>query len=349
MASSSGIAARRRARIITFTALVMLLIVGLVASAALGQYNIPLTDVFRGLLHPLGIGPAPQDKTAMAVLWTIRFPRLALGVVVGAGLATSGAVMQAVFSNPLAEPGIVGVSSGAALGAAVAIVTFPNALAGFGVPAAAFCTGLAAAMLVYVLSRSRGRSQVVALVLTGIAVTAVASALTSVTTYIAPTTARDQIVFWQMGSLAGASWAHVAVVAVIVAFGLVWAALISRQLDTLALGDTAAGHVGIKVGLVRICAITLSALLASAAVAYAGVIGFVGLIVPHLLRLVMGPSNRFLVPGSMLGGAVLITASDLIARNLIPFADLPIGIFTALVGGPTFFILLRHGMAKGSK
>ncbi|MBV7363168.1 iron ABC transporter permease [Actinomycetaceae bacterium TAE3-ERU4] len=320
----------------------------ILASAALGQYDIAITDVIRALLSPLGVTSSPTDPTAMPVLWTIRFPRVVLGLAVGAGLAVSGAVMQAVFSNPLAEPGIVGVSSGAALGASFSIVAFPHALAGFAVPLAAFATGLIAALLVYLLARANGRAQVISLVLTGIAVTAVASALTSIATYVAPTTARDQIVFWQMGSLAGASWTHVGAVVSIVTFGLIWALLISTQLDALALGDAAAGHVGLNVGLVRICGITLSALLASAAVAYAGVIGFVGLIIPHLLRITMGPANRFLIPGSLLGGALLITLSDIAARNLVPFADLPIGIFTALVGGPTFFILLRRGLARKS-
>ncbi|WP_083563069.1 FecCD family ABC transporter permease [Boudabousia liubingyangii] len=344
-AANNGLARRHRARRVTFTLLIILLVLAVIASAALGQYYVSIPDVLAALGKPLGLGAGPGDPMASNILWNIRFPRIALGLLVGAALATSGAVMQAVFSNPLAEPGIVGVSSGAALGASFAIVTYPMALAGFAVPLSAFATGLGAALLVYVLSRSGGQAQVVTLVLTGIAVTAVASALTAVATYMAPSTARDQIVFWQLGSLAGASWTHVMAVGVIVLLGLIWAQLISRQLDLLALGDRAAGHLGINVGLIRICAITLSALLAAAAVAYAGVIGFVGLIVPHLMRLIIGPANRYLIPAALLGGALLITLADLVSRNLIPFADLPIGIFTALVGGPTFFILLRRGLA----
>ncbi|WP_083563684.1 FecCD family ABC transporter permease [Boudabousia liubingyangii] len=344
-AANNGLARRHRARRLTFTLLIILLVLAVIASAALGQYYVSIPDVLAALGKPLGLGAGPGDPMASNILWNIRFPRIALGLLVGAALATSGAVMQAVFSNPLAEPGIVGVSSGAALGASFAIVTYPMALAGFAVPLSAFATGLGAALLVYVLSRSGGQAQVVTLVLTGIAVTAVASALTAVATYMAPSTARDQIVFWQLGSLAGASWTHVMAVGVIVLLGLIWAQLISRQLDLLALGDRAAGHLGINVGLIRICAITLSALLAAAAVAYAGVIGFVGLIVPHLMRLIIGPANRYLIPAALLGGALLITLADLVSRNLIPFADLPIGIFTALVGGPTFFILLRRGLA----
>lgn len=320
------------------------LLLAVILSAAIGQYRVSVPDVFRGFLYHFGLGSAPSDTTVEAVLWQIRFPRLVLGLLVGAALAVAGAVMQAVFSNPLAEPGIIGVSSGCAVGASVAIVAFPSALGGFAVTGSAFLSGVLAASAVYLLSRSRGKAAVITLVLTGIAVTAICSALTSIATYVAPTTARDQIVFWQMGSLNGASWQHVGIVGSIVVIGLVWAFCIARKLDTLALGERAAGHLGINVQGLRVSAIALTTLLSAAAVSYAGVIAFVGLIVPHVLRLTIGPMNRYLLPAALLGGALLVTLSDLVARNLIPFADLPIGIFTALVGGPTFFILLRRGL-----
>ena len=336
-------------RLILFLALAGALAATVVTSAAVGQLGVSLMDVVRAVGSPLGLCDPPTDPAVSSTLWTVRFPRIALGVLVGAALAVAGTVMQAVFSNPLAEPGIVGVSAGAAVGASAAIVFIPAALGGFAVPLAAFLTGLLAAFLVYALSRFAGRAEALTLVLTGIAVTAVCTAATSAAMYVAPTTARDQIVFWQMGSFSGANWTQVKMVGAVVVCASLWACAIARKLDTLALGDRAAGHVGVNVQLVRMSAIALASLLTGAAVSYAGVIGFVGLVVPHALRLLFGPLNRSLIPASMLGGALLIALADIAARTLIPFADLPIGIFTALVGGPTFFILLRMRLRRGGR
>lgn len=339
--------ARRRRVTLTFVVLVCALILAVIISGTMGQYPISAADVLRAIGAKIGVWEPPADDMAVTTLWTIRFPRIVLGILVGAGLAVAGTVMQAVFSNPLAEPSVIGVSSGSAVGASLAIVFFPSALGGFAVPIAAFASGLVASFTVYALSRCNGKAQVLTLVLTGIAVTAVCTAFTSIATYIAPTTARDQIVFWQMGSLAGATWTQVGTVGIVVVCGSLWALAIARSLDTLALGENAAGHLGVNVQGVRICAITLSALLTAASVSYAGVIAFVGLVVPHVLRLVLGPLNRYLIPAVILGGALLIAVADVVARNLIAFADLPIGIFTSLVGGPTFFVLLRTRMRKG--
>ena len=345
----AGIERRRRRRVITFATVTVALLALIVLSSAIGQYSIAPGDVVQGILARFGLAEPLEDPLDTATLWNIRLPRIALGVLVGAALAVAGEVMQAVFSNPLAEPGIIGVSSGAAVGASTAIVFFPFALGGFAVPAAAFATGLTAAVVVYALSLHDGKTEPLTLVLTGIAVTAVCTAMTSIATYIAPSTARDQIVFWQMGSLNAASWNQVGIVGIVVVVALTWALLIARRLDILALGEKAAGHVGISVQMLRGSAIVLAALLTAAAVSYAGVIAFVGLIVPHIMRLALGPLNRYLIPASLLGGAVLITGSDLVARTIVNFQDLPIGIFTALVGGPVFFVLLRRNLHGGRR
>lgn len=339
-----GVEARRKKRIATFCFLVVALVGAVVISAAVGQYGVSPAQVIRGFFAHFHLATPLANSQVEAVLWEIRFPRIVLGLLVGSALGVAGAVMQAIFSNPLAEPGIIGVSSGAAVGAAIMIVLAPAALGGFSVPLASFISGLAASFTVYFLARSNGKAEVITLVLTGIAVTAICGAITAIATYVAPVTARDQIVFWQMGSLNGATWQHVGTVAVVTGVGLIGAIIISGQLDALALGENAAGHVGINVSRLRLFAITVSALLTAAAVCYAGIIAFVGLIVPHVLRLLIGPTNRVLIPAALLGGALLVTLSDIAARNLIPFADIPIGIFTALVGGPTFFVLLRRGM-----
>lgn len=345
----SGSGARHASAAAVFLVLAAALAVVGVVSAMVGQFPIPAREVLGGLLRGIGLadGPAP-DPLADATLWNIRFPRILLGLLVGAALGCSGTVMQAVFGNPLAEPGVIGISAGAAVGACVAIVV-DVAFAGiYTVPLLAFLGALATTLLVYGLSRSRGRAGVVTMILTGIAVTAVANALIALLVFMADSTGRDQIVFWQMGSLNGATWTAVRTSAPVVLLGLAGCLLVSGRLNLLALGERAAQHSGVHVERLRMVSIACTALLTGAAVAYAGIIAFVGLIVPHVLRLVMGPSNRALVPASALGGALLISGADLAARTLVAYADLPIGIFTALVGGPMFFLLLRRTIRKGA-
>lgn len=337
-------AQRHRLRVGTFVALIVLLVGSVLLSTALGQYYLSLPD----LLSILTSGPRAETDIAASVVWDIRLPRIFLGFLVGAALGVAGCLMQAVFANPLAEPSIVGVTSGAGVGAALVIVFEVSFLGTFTVPAAAFLTSLIVTAIIYRLAHNRGKVAVVNLILTGIAVNAVCGALISFMVYLAPTTSREQIIFWQMGSLNGSQWKHVWVVLPIVIVGFAIASRLGAQLDVLALGEKAAGHTGINVAVLRMVAIVASAVLTAAAVSFAGLIGFVGLIVPHVLRTIVGPENKILLPASALAGALLIALADVAARTLIPFADLPIGIFTALVGGPTFFILLRRMMRKGS-
>lgn len=334
---------RHRNRVLLFVVLAVVLVGGMLASLVIGQYRVPLAELPR----ILAVGPLGAQAMDESVIWQIRLPRLLLGVLVGAALGVGGALMQAVFANPLAEPSVIGVTAGAGVGASVVIVLGITWFGATTVPAFAFVTGLLTTWLVYQLARMGGRIRVVNLVLVGIAVNAVAGALISFFIFIAPTSSREQVVFWQMGSLSGAKWAHVSVVAVLTAAGIVLALLLVGKLDVLALGDRAAGHIGIDVSRLRLFALVLATLLTAGAVAYAGLIGFVGLVVPHIIRTVAGPSNRIVLPASAVGGAVLIVLADTAARSIIAFADLPIGIFTALVGGPTFFILLRAMMRRG--
>lgn len=340
----SVIAARTRRRVVLFIGLTVLLLVTVMFSIAVGQFTVPLRDI----PSILAAGPRSGELTE-SVVWRIRLPRLVLGLLVGAALGVSGALMQAVFANPLAEPSVIGVTAGAGVGAAIAIVFNITLFGASTVPLAAFITAVLTTVVVYQLARHDGKVHVINLILTGIAINAVAGAIISIMVYLAPTTNREQIIFWQMGSLNGAQWKHVSVVLVVVLIGLIVSFQLGGQLDVLALGDKAAGHIGINVSRLRIIAIGASTLLTAGAVAYAGLIGFVGLIVPHLLRTITGPANKILLPASALTGAVLIGLADIAARTVIPFADLPIGIFTALVGGPTFFILLRRMLMKGRR
>jgi len=335
---------RPRRAAVTFAVLGAGLLVLVVVSAGIGQFAVPPGEVLGSMAHRIGldIGPLPAQANAEAVLWTIRFPRVAMAVAVGAALATAGAVMQGVFGNPLAEPGVVGVSSGAAVAACAAMALGVAATTPWLVAAVAFLGGLGTTFLVYCLARERGRTEVVTLVLTGIAVNAVAGAAIAFLMFVADRQAREQIVFWQLGSLNGTRWPYVAIVATLAAVGLAAALAMARRLDLLSLGERAARHLGVDVERLRIAAILVIALLTAGAVAFCGIIAFVGLVVPHLLRMIVGPSHRRLIAGSALGGGVLLLAADLVARTAVPYADLPIGALTALVGGPFFFWLLRR-------
>ena len=331
-------------RVAVLSGLAGLLVVAVVAAAGSGQLDIPAGEVVGSVLHRLGLdlGSLPTHPQGESTLWQVRFPRLAMAALVGASLAAAGAVMQGVFGNPLAEPGVVGVSAGAALAAAAVIVTGAEFLGAWTVAGAAFVGGLVTTFAVYLLSRDSGRTEVVTLVLTGIAINAVAGAALAFLMFLGDTQAREEIVFWQLGSLNGSRVDHLVVTAPIAVAGLVGALLLARTLDLLALGDRAARHVGVDVERVRLVSIVVVAVLTAAAVAFAGIIAFVGLIVPHLMRMVVGPGHRSLVPACALGGAVLLVLADLWARTAIAYADLPIGMLTSLVGGPVFFWLLRR-------
>jgi len=330
--------------VVLFVVLGLALVACAVLSAGTGQLHIPAGEVVSSVLHRLGLGGAPvaSHPHGESALWSIRFPRVAMALCVGAALATGGALMQGVFGNPLAEPGIAGVSSGAAL-AACAVIAFGWSFLGPWTTAAfAFAGGLAATFLVYLLSRSGGRTEVVTLILTGVAVNAVAGAGIAFLTFLGDTQAREQIVFWQLGSLNGTRWPYVAIVAPLVVVGIVTATGFARRLDLLALGERPARHLGVDVERLRIVTIVVVALLTAAAVSFSGIIAFVGLVVPHVVRMAVGPGHRVLVPASALGGAVLLLCADLVARTAVDYAELPIGMLTALVGGPFFLYLIRR-------
>jgi len=248
--------------------------------------------------------------------------------------------MQAIFGNPLAEPGVVGVSSGAALGAAAAIVFGVTALGSWSIALFAFGGGLLATLVVYFVSRANGRTEVVTLLLTGIAINAFAGAGLAFLLFMGNTASREQITFWQLGSLGGSLWREVAIVAPVMVVGTVVAIALGRRYDLLALGERNARHLGVNVEALRIGSIVLVALLTGVAVAFCGIIAFVGLVVPHVIRMSIGPSHRPLIVASAVGGGALITIADLVARTAVPGADLPIGMLTSLIGGPFFFYLL---------
>lgn len=333
---------------VVYLALGVLLIVGILVSASIGQLSIPPTEVVGAILRGIGIDTAwaPDSDVTTQALWQIRLPRIVASLLVGLALAIGGAVMQAIFGNPLAEPGVVGVSSGAALGAAVGIVLGGAAATTFGMAGLAFVGGLAATALVYGMARQGGRTEVVTLLLTGIAVNAFAGAGLALVVFAGNTSSREQIIFWQLGTINGSRWNEVAVMAPLVVLGLAASLHLARRFDLLALGERTAGHLGLRVEQLRIVSIVVVAVLTGAAVAFVGIISFVGLVVPHLMRMLLGPSHRRLLISSAVGGAVLMVFADALARSLVTGADLPIGLLTSLIGGPFFFVLLRRARQR---
>ncbi|MBX3313933.1 MAG: iron ABC transporter permease [Actinobacteria bacterium] len=317
-------------------------VVAAVVSACVGQVYVAPAEVFGSIAGRLGldIGFLPSHVNGEHALWNIRFPRLVMGMLVGAALGSSGAVMQGVFGNPLAEPAVIGISAGAAVGACSVIVFGWAVLGPFTLPAAAFVTALLTTVVVYALSRKDGRTDVVTLVLMGVAVNAVCGGLIAFLVFLGDTAAREQIVFWQLGSFNGIRWPAVRVAGPLVLVGLVGTMALARRLDLLSLGERAARHLGVDVERLRLTAVVLVTLLVASGVAFAGIIAFVGLVVPHVVRMAVGPSHRVLVPASALGGALVLMVADVVARTAIEFAELPIGMLTSLVGGPFFFWLL---------
>ncbi|BAG22067.1 putative FecCD-family membrane transport protein [Streptomyces griseus subsp. griseus NBRC 13350] len=342
-------AAPRSPRSRTFVltaALALALLVGCLLSAAIGAYSIPLGDVLSSVQHRIGLGGQELDRVGESVLWNVRLPRVALALLVGASLGCAGALMQGVFGNPLAEPGVIGISAGAAVGAVASIALGLSFFGNWTITVCAFVAGLITVLLVYTLSRSGGRTEVVTLILTGIAVNAFAGALIGLFIFFADNAQITQITFWQLGSLSQATWPKVLAVLPCALAGLLIAPFYARKLDLLALGERPARHLGVDVERLRIVLVLVVALLTAAAVAVAGIISFVGLLVPHLLRMANGPGHRFLVPGSALGGALVLVAGDLAARTVAAPAELPLGVLTALFGSPFFFWLLRRTRRK---
>ncbi|WOF22823.1 iron ABC transporter permease [Microbacterium betulae] len=335
-------------RVAVYGGAAVLLVVGVLLSAGLGQLPIGPAEVAGSVLRRLGVdnGWAPADELMERTLWQIRFPRVAISLLVGALLALAGAVMQAIFSNPLAEPGVVGVSSGAALGAAASITLGLTVFGVWTTAVFAFAGGLAATLIVYSTARAQGRTEVVTLLLTGIAVNAFAGAGLALFMFAGNTASREQIVFWQLGSMNGSRWNEALVVAVVAVPSVIAVLALARRYDLLSLGDRTASHLGVRVERLRIVSVVLVALLTGVAVAFVGVIAFVGLVVPHLVRMMLGPAHRPLFVASLLGGAALMVFADLLARTIIPSADLPIGLLTSLVGGPFFYWLIRRNRRR---
>ena len=333
---------RNIARLLTFCLSGLL---GLAVLFSLGWGAASDTDVLGALF---GAGDASvRDRT---IIWDIRLPRVLIGALVGAALAVSGAIMQGLFRNPLADPGLVGVSAGAGFGAVAAIVLgsaaplWLQAFAGpYLVSFAAFIGGWVTAVLLYRVATRHGRTSVATMLLAGIALAAFTSALTGLLVYYADADELRDVTFWQLGSVAGANWQKFWSAAPLIVACLIVAPFMARSLNALALGEAAASHMGTRVQLMKRVAILTVACSVGASVAITGGIGFVGIVVPHLLRLVQGPDHKGLLINAALLGAIMLLLADAISRTIIAPAELPIGIITAVIGGPFFlWILMRN-------
>jgi iron complex transport system permease protein len=322
----------------------VLLAGSVLAAVAIGAVPISPWDslrLFAWRLHLAG-RPGGVSVATTVILFQLRLPRVLLAAVVGAGLATAGTVFQALFRNAMADPAIIGVSSGAALGAIVVILTGAGAAAGgLGVSAAAFITALATAILVYRLARLGPAVQVATLLLAGVAVAAIISALMSLVMTFSGQEIRS-IYFWLLGGLGNASWRSLESSAPFVLAGAAFAVWSAADLNLTALGEERAGQLGLEVERFKRRMLAVGTLMTAAAVSASGVIGFVGLMTPHILRLAVGADHRKLLPASILGGASLMVLADLAARSVLPPVEIPVGVLTALLGGPFFLFLLRR-------
>jgi iron complex transport system permease protein len=346
--SSSRLVAPTRSLPLVGGVLALLLLLVVIVAVAIGSTAIPLADVVASLAHHLLPGVRAQlNPDTDSIVWAIRFPRVLLAALVGAALALAGAQMQALFRNPLASPDVVGASSGAALGAVIALALglasqFPLVL-----PAFAFVGAVATLFLVYALATTRGRTGIATLLLIGIAVNALIGAVTS---YIITITASNfdaaqQIVFWLLGGLGGSTWLHVVFTAPFVLLAFVIAYAQARDLDLLAVGDRVAHSLGVDVEVTKRIALANAALVTGAAVAVSGIVGFVGLVMPHIVRLAVGPAHRTLLPLVAIAGAIAVVLADLLARTVHGPQETPLGIVTAILGAPFFLTLVLRNRA----
>ncbi|MBK5919573.1 hypothetical protein CCR80_00770 [Rhodothalassium salexigens] len=340
---------------LALTGIGVLLALAVLLSLGVGAVAIPPADALSILASRLGL-PALTDHSSVqeTVLVALRSPRTLLAMLVGAALAVSGAAMQGLFRNPLADPGLIGVSTGAGLAAALVIVLgglLPFGLAAIArdvlVPLAAFAGGLATTWIVYRIASRGGRTEVATMLLAGIALNAVAGAAIGLLIFLSDDQALRDLNFWLLGSLGGVTWGRLLLAAPLMLIPAVGAIWLARPLNALLFGEREAAHLGFDVERTKTWVVVLAALAVGASVALTGVIGFVGLVVPHLVRLAIGPDHRVLLPAAALLGASLLLIADVLARTLVLPAELPIGILTSCVGGPFFLWLLMRRRGLG--
>jgi len=340
-----------------YVMLTVLLILSLIISTRVGAVDISYGKIFAFLGHGLGFKVStPFTPIEEALFLQIRLPRVILCAFVGAALSVAGAMMQALFRNPIVEPGLVGTSSGAALGAAFIFVMGKSVTGPFAaiagpllLPVFAFLGGFIATMVVYKLSNVFGKTNVNTMILAGIAMNALANGGTGFFSYVARDPQARSITFWNLGTLAGADWNGVIMVGISTCAGILLCLRYSKGLNALLLGEEEAGYLGINTEKLKMRVILLNTFIVAIATSLVGVIGFIGLIVPHLLRILKSSDNRFLLVGSALLGAILLNGADMVARVLVAPSEFPIGVITAFVGAPVFLYMLISNSRRQQK
>lgn len=329
----------RRRPLVLLTLLTGLLLLAALIALAHGSVRIPYAQVLQASL-----GTTARAEYRDIVVH-VRAPRLIVAALVGAGLASAGTAMQGLFRNPMADPGIIGVSAGGALGGVLAIAAGLYGFTALSLPAMAFTGALGASLALYGLTRALGRGSPTALLLTGMAISSFLGAVISlvITMTVYNLDVLREIVYWLSGGLEARAWRHVRMAGPPILFGIAVLLRYSRELNLLLLGDEEARAMGVRVPRVRWMVLLASALVTGAAVSVSGIIGFVGLVVPHMLRLVAGPDHRLLIPASALGGATFLVVADTISRVIVEPAEIRVGVITAFVGAPFFlWLLFRH-------
>jgi iron complex transport system permease protein len=339
---------------IVITGLTICLVLVILFSLTVGAVSIPVQDVAVILLKKLGLFSSMEvDPMHEVVLYSIRLPRIFMTLLIGASLGISGACLQGLFRNPLVEPSLIGVSGGSA-SAVVLVIVFGGALSipasgwvhDFVLSIAAFFGGLAATFLVLKLSNQRGKTNIAVLILIGVAINAMAGAVIGLAIFHADENQLRTFMFWTLGDLGGATWDKLAIAAPLLIISTSLLLFFSKSLNALALGEAEAFYLGVDTERTKKIIVLLSALGVGVSVSIAGMIGFIGLVVPHVIRVSFFPDNRLVLPASILGGAALLILSDLVARTIVIPAELPIGVVTALIGAPFFIALLMNAHRK---
>jgi len=334
--------------------LAVMLVMTFFVSLSIGQVTIPIKDISIILFKKVGLFSTYKTNSVYeTVLWSIRLPRLITTVLIGAALAISGAALQGLFRNPLVEPGLIGVSSGAAL-AVVILIVFGSAFSlnegsigmNFLMPAFAFCGGLIATLVVMKIGSQVGKTNIAVLILAGVAINAFAGALMGLVIFNADENQLRMFTFWTLGDLSGASWQSLLIAAPLLILSSLWLLTFQNPLNAIAIGEAEAFHMGVDVEKVKKSIVFFSALAVGISVSLAGIIGFIGLVVPHLIRVIFQSDNRLVLPASLLGGPLLLLLADLASRTLVAPSELPIGVVTALVGAPFFIFLLSRAKKK---
>lgn len=327
--------------------LIILLILAILFSITVGAIGIPLVDTIKILLNKIGFLSSKVDisnikESNIFIVLNIRLPRILLAALVGSVLSVAGSSYQAIFKNPMADPYVMGTSSGAAFGATIGLVLgLSQSLLGFGLTSIfAFIGALATTLIVYTLARTGNKISTTSILLAGIVMSSILSSGISIM-MIFNHNELAKIIAWTMGSFNAASWKQIAIIIGPVVVGLVILMSLSREMNAIAMGEEDAQNIGVNVELVKKLILILASLLSACVVAVSGIIGFVGIIIPHLFRLLFGADHKILLPASAIGGGMFLLLSDTLARTLVPGVEIPVGVITSIFGGPFFLYLLR--------